>query len=255
MEYNLIQQCTSFLLDALKNNRPSEGPLQTRLLEMNLMHAPQVDTSFLKNKNNKTKEPWSPRGSKWRHCVAFEGSEMCVASCFAAGCRCNPGQPDVHKLRSCAHRSALREGRTPAEGSGALHWPVWHQACRGAHTPAQPRGRLHSHCDILSTYASFFFLNYRFRWITCVGLTHNVSVHSSSGWSISLARCRWRTLSSASELCCPPTSARTCRSASRWRPSTTNSSPRSLWPSSLSLSRALKVRSPLLHCTNLGVLV
>lgn len=42
MEYNLIQQCTAFLLDALKNNRPSEGPLQTRLLEMNLMHAPQV---------------------------------------------------------------------------------------------------------------------------------------------------------------------------------------------------------------------
>lgn len=45
MEYNLIQQCTSFLLDALKNNRPSEGPLQTRLLEMNLMHAPQVGQS------------------------------------------------------------------------------------------------------------------------------------------------------------------------------------------------------------------
>ena len=42
MEYNLIQQCTSFLLDALKNNRPTEGPLQTRLLEMNLVHAPQV---------------------------------------------------------------------------------------------------------------------------------------------------------------------------------------------------------------------
>ena len=42
MEANLVQQCTSFLLDALKNNRPSEGPLQTRLLEMNLMHAPQV---------------------------------------------------------------------------------------------------------------------------------------------------------------------------------------------------------------------
>lgn len=45
MEYNLVQQCTSFLLDALKNNRPSEGPLQTRLLEMNLMHAPQVHNS------------------------------------------------------------------------------------------------------------------------------------------------------------------------------------------------------------------
>jgi hypothetical protein len=39
----MVQQCTAFLLDALKNNRPSEGPLQTRLLEMNLMHAPQVN--------------------------------------------------------------------------------------------------------------------------------------------------------------------------------------------------------------------
>ena len=47
MEYNLIQQCTSFLLDALKNNRPSEGPLQTRLLEMNLMSAPQVSQIIL----------------------------------------------------------------------------------------------------------------------------------------------------------------------------------------------------------------
>ena len=42
MESNMVQQCTSFLLDALKNNRPAEGPLQTRLLEMNLMSAPQV---------------------------------------------------------------------------------------------------------------------------------------------------------------------------------------------------------------------
>ena len=42
MEFNLIQQCTFFLLDVLKNNRPAEGPLQTRLLEMNLMSAPQV---------------------------------------------------------------------------------------------------------------------------------------------------------------------------------------------------------------------
>jgi clathrin heavy chain len=38
----MIQPCTAFLLDALKNNRPAEGPLQTRLLEMNLMYAPQV---------------------------------------------------------------------------------------------------------------------------------------------------------------------------------------------------------------------
>jgi len=49
MEANMIQQCTAFLLDALKNNRPSEGPLQTRLLEMNLMHAPQVADAIMGN--------------------------------------------------------------------------------------------------------------------------------------------------------------------------------------------------------------
>lgn len=42
MEMNMVQQCTSFLLDALKNNKPTEGHLQTRLLEMNLLTAPQV---------------------------------------------------------------------------------------------------------------------------------------------------------------------------------------------------------------------
>uniref|UniRef100_A0A671MTG7 Clathrin, heavy chain-like 1 n=1 Tax=Sinocyclocheilus anshuiensis TaxID=1608454 RepID=A0A671MTG7_9TELE len=49
MEGNLVQQCTSFLLEALKNNRPEEGPLQTRLLEMNLIHAPQVADAILGN--------------------------------------------------------------------------------------------------------------------------------------------------------------------------------------------------------------
>ncbi|XP_054546712.1 clathrin heavy chain 2 isoform X2 [Talpa occidentalis] len=49
MENSLIQQCTSFLLDALKNNRPVEGCLQTRLLEMNLIHAPQVADAILGN--------------------------------------------------------------------------------------------------------------------------------------------------------------------------------------------------------------
>ncbi|XP_065831614.1 clathrin heavy chain 1-like isoform X2 [Oscarella lobularis] len=48
-EFSLVQQCTSFLLDALKNNRPTEGHLQTRLLEMNLMHAPQVADAILGN--------------------------------------------------------------------------------------------------------------------------------------------------------------------------------------------------------------
>lgn len=48
-EQGLVQQCTSFLLDALKHNRPSEGHLQTRLLEMNLMSAPQVADAILGN--------------------------------------------------------------------------------------------------------------------------------------------------------------------------------------------------------------
>lgn len=46
METNQVQACTSFLLDALKNNRPNEGHLQTRLLEMNLLTAPQVSFVF-----------------------------------------------------------------------------------------------------------------------------------------------------------------------------------------------------------------
>ncbi|KAG9509753.1 Clathrin heavy chain 1, partial [Fragariocoptes setiger] len=49
MEQNLIQQCTSFLLDALKKNKEEEGPLQTRLLEINLMAAPQVADAILGN--------------------------------------------------------------------------------------------------------------------------------------------------------------------------------------------------------------
>ncbi|KAL5477697.1 hypothetical protein EMCRGX_G024525 [Ephydatia muelleri] len=49
MEMNMVQQCTAFLLDALKNNRPTEGHLQTRLLEMNLMTAPQVADAILGN--------------------------------------------------------------------------------------------------------------------------------------------------------------------------------------------------------------
>ena len=46
LESNLIQQSTSFLLDALKHNREDQGHLQTRLLEMNLMQAPQVRLRF-----------------------------------------------------------------------------------------------------------------------------------------------------------------------------------------------------------------
>ncbi|RKP29280.1 clathrin heavy chain [Metschnikowia bicuspidata] len=46
---NFIQQGTAFLLDALKNDSPAEGHLQTKLLETNLMHAPQVADAILGN--------------------------------------------------------------------------------------------------------------------------------------------------------------------------------------------------------------
>ncbi len=46
---NLVQQATSFLLDTLKEDLPEHGPLQTRLLEMNLLHAPQVADAIMGN--------------------------------------------------------------------------------------------------------------------------------------------------------------------------------------------------------------
>jgi clathrin heavy chain len=46
---NMIQQATAFLLDALKENLPEQGHLQTRLLEMNLVNAPQVADAILGN--------------------------------------------------------------------------------------------------------------------------------------------------------------------------------------------------------------
>ncbi|KAI9670383.1 MAG: hypothetical protein M1817_004426 [Caeruleum heppii] len=49
MSQNMIQQATAFLLDALKENKPEQGHLQTRLLEMNLMNAPQVADAILGN--------------------------------------------------------------------------------------------------------------------------------------------------------------------------------------------------------------
>jgi len=46
---NMTQQATSFLLEALKDNNPEQGHLQTRLLETNLMNAPQVADAILGN--------------------------------------------------------------------------------------------------------------------------------------------------------------------------------------------------------------
>lgn len=46
---NHIQQGTSLLLDALKSDTPDQGHLQTRVLEVNLLHAPQVADAILGN--------------------------------------------------------------------------------------------------------------------------------------------------------------------------------------------------------------
>ena len=46
---NMIPQATAFLLDALKDNRPDQSAQQTRLLEMNLLNAPQVADAILGN--------------------------------------------------------------------------------------------------------------------------------------------------------------------------------------------------------------
>ncbi|KAL7629469.1 Clathrin heavy chain [Parahypoxylon ruwenzoriense] len=45
----MVQQATEFLLEVLKDNNPEHGHLQTRLLEMNLMNAPQVADAILGN--------------------------------------------------------------------------------------------------------------------------------------------------------------------------------------------------------------
>lgn len=49
MSQNMVQQATAFLLDALKDNREDQAQLQTRLLEMNLINAPQVADAILGN--------------------------------------------------------------------------------------------------------------------------------------------------------------------------------------------------------------
>jgi len=49
MEGNLIQALTSFLLDALKDNKAEHAALQTRLLEINLLTFPQVADAIMGN--------------------------------------------------------------------------------------------------------------------------------------------------------------------------------------------------------------
>ena len=47
MSQNMLRDTTSFLLDVLKENKPQDAALQTKLLELNLMAAPQVAEAIL----------------------------------------------------------------------------------------------------------------------------------------------------------------------------------------------------------------
>eukprot|EP01091_Cochliopodium_minus_P018741 TRINITY_DN767_c0_g3_i2.p1 TRINITY_DN767_c0_g3~~TRINITY_DN767_c0_g3_i2.p1 ORF type:complete len:1748 (-),score=554.20 TRINITY_DN767_c0_g3_i2:55-5298(-) len=51
VQRGMIQQATSILYDVVKDNKENDGPLQTKLLEINLMHGhPQVADALLGNK-------------------------------------------------------------------------------------------------------------------------------------------------------------------------------------------------------------
>jgi clathrin heavy chain len=48
LEFNKLQECTAFLLEALKGNRQDEGHLQTKVFEINLLSAPNVAEGIFK---------------------------------------------------------------------------------------------------------------------------------------------------------------------------------------------------------------
>lgn len=45
---NMVKEATAFLLDALKDDKPEDGPLQTMLLELNIVTNPPIADSILK---------------------------------------------------------------------------------------------------------------------------------------------------------------------------------------------------------------
>ncbi|KAI8476142.1 MAG: vesicle coat protein clathrin, heavy chain [Monoraphidium minutum] len=49
LQRNMVREATAFLLDALAGDKPEEGPLQTKLLEINLITNPQVADAILAN--------------------------------------------------------------------------------------------------------------------------------------------------------------------------------------------------------------
>lgn len=81
MEVQAVQPCTSFLLEVLKGDKPEEGHLQTRLLEMNLLAAPQVAHSF---------GCYSNKLSNLQFLV-----DLCTVRPLLPGCRCYSWEQNV----------------------------------------------------------------------------------------------------------------------------------------------------------------
>jgi clathrin heavy chain len=46
LQANKLQEMTAFLVECMVSNRPEDGPWQSKVLELNLMHAPQVLIKF-----------------------------------------------------------------------------------------------------------------------------------------------------------------------------------------------------------------
>ena len=49
LQRNMVREATAFLLDALADDKPEQGALQTKLLEINLVTNPQVADAILAN--------------------------------------------------------------------------------------------------------------------------------------------------------------------------------------------------------------
>jgi clathrin heavy chain len=73
VQRNMIKQVTAYLLDVLKNDKPEEAALQTRLLEINLMYSPpQVAEGIFQNCSSGNlklthydQAPTAPIGRQW----------------------------------------------------------------------------------------------------------------------------------------------------------------------------------------------
>lgn len=42
LNYNRVKEFSAFLVDCMRDNRPEDGPWQTKVLELNLMMAPHI---------------------------------------------------------------------------------------------------------------------------------------------------------------------------------------------------------------------